>query len=279
MAVRRHPLDPITSFSNPKIKQVRALRQRKARQESGQFLVEGIRPVGEAAAAAAAGRAVSIEMLLYAPERLDSEFALQLVSEQGQAGVPCYPVAPAVFESLSEKENPPGLLAVVRLDQPEIESLNVLNFSWGVALLAPQDPGNLGTILRTIDAVGASGLLLVNDPATGRFSCDPYHPSAVRASMGTLFWLPVVSVTFSQFAAWISERGYHLFGTSAHASQDYRTANYPRPTVLLLGSEQEGLAPQHTALCERLVRLPMQGRASSLNLAVAAGVMLYTMIE
>lgn len=273
-------MEPITSFSNPKIKQARSLRQRKARQESGLFLVEGIRPVGEAAAAAAAGRPVGIEMLLYAPDRLESDFALQLVQEQSQAGVPCYPVTTAVFESIAEKENPPGILAIVRLEQSPLESLTPLNFPWGVALLAPQDPGNLGTILRTIDAVGASGLILVNDPQTGRFSCDPYHPAAVRASMGTLFWLPVVSVIFPQFAAWTAEGGYHLYGTSAHGNQDYLAASgYLRPAVLLLGSEQEGLAPQHAAICERLVRLPMLGRASSLNLAVAAGIMLYAMLE
>ena len=273
-------MEPITSFSNPKIKQARALRQRKARQESGQFLVEGIRPVGEAATAAAAGRPVGIDMLLYAPDRLESDFAWQLVQEQSQAGIPCYPVTTEVFESISEKENPPGILAIVRLAQPPLDSLTPLNFPWGVALLAPQDPGNLGTILRTIDAVGASGLILVNDPQSGRFSCDPHHPAAVRASMGTLFWLPVVSVSFSRFAGWIGEGGYHLYGASAHGSISSRTAGgYLRPAVLLLGSEQEGLAPEHMAICERLVCLPMLGRASSLNLAVAAGIMLYAMLE
>ncbi len=273
-------METITSFSNPKIKQARALRQRKARQESGSFLVEGIRPVGEAAAAAAAGRPVAIDMLLYAPYRLESDFALQLLQEQSQAGIPCYPVTAEVFESISEKEHPPGILAIVRLEQPSLDSFTPLNFPWGVALLAPQDPGNLGTILRSIDAVGASGLILVNDPLSGRFSCDPYHPAAVRASMGTLFWLPVVSVAFSRFATWIGEGGYHLYGTSAHGSISYRAAGgYPRPAVLLLGSEQEGLAPQHTAICERLVRLPMLGRASSLNLAVAAGILLYAMLD
>ena len=108
----------ITSYSNPKMKQVRALRQRKARQESGLFLVEGIHPVGEAVAAAAAGRDVAIETIVYAPERLASEFALRLVAEQSLAGIPCYPATPEVFESISEKENPQGILAVVRLAQP-----------------------------------------------------------------------------------------------------------------------------------------------------------------
>jgi RNA methyltransferase, TrmH family len=273
-------LNLITSNSNQKIKQVRALRQRKARQESGLFLVEGIHPVGEAAAAAAAGRRITIETILYAPERLTSEFALGLVEEQSQGGVPCYPATPEVFESISEKENPQGILAVVRLAQPELDELNPANFPWGVALLSPQDPGNVGTILRTIDAVGASGLLLVNDVESGRFSCDPYHPAAVRASMGTLFWYPVLTVPLLQFAGWINTHAYHLYGTSSHAVEDYKAARgYPRPAVLLLGSEQAGLAPQHIDLCERLVRLPMYGRASSLNLAVAAGIMLYAMID
>src|SRR5690606_31870596 len=109
------------------------------------------------------------------------------------------------------------------------------SFPWGVALVAPQDPGNVGSILRTIDAVGASGLLLLDS------SVDLYHPGAVRASMGAIFWLPVVHATFDEFAAWSRRNGYHIFGTSAHGARDYReVTDYPRPCILLLGSEREG---------------------------------------
>ena len=259
----------ITSRNNPKIKLARAMRQRKTRQESGLFIVEGIRPVGEAVQAGAA-----IDSLFYAPELLKSEFALELIQAQLQAGVACYTTTSEVFEALADKENPQGLLALVRQPECSLEALNPQNFPWGVALVAPQDPGNLGTILRTLDAVGASGLLLLES------SVDIYHPSVVRASMGALFWHPVVAASFDEFAAWSRQHGYHISGTSAHAALDYRELpGYTWPRILLLGSEREGLNQEQMQVCEVMVRLPMRGRSTSLNLGVAAGVMLYAMLE
>ena len=258
----------ITSRSNPKVKQARLLRQHKARQSRGLFLVEGIRHVGEAVEAGA-----SIEALYYAPDLLKSEFGRQVVESQDQAGTPCYALAPEVFASIAEKENPQGILAVVHQKLARLGQLNPHNFDWGVALVSPQDPGNLGTILRAIDSTGASGLILLDD------SVDPYHPNAVRASMGTLFWYPVASASFNEFARWTSVNGYHIYGTSAHADLDYRQMHtYLRPRILLMGSEREGLSHQQAAVCEQLIRLPMRGRATSLNLGVATGIFLYAML-
>jgi TrmH family RNA methyltransferase len=205
---------------------------------------------------------------------LKSDFALKLVAEQEARGVPCYPVAARVFESIAEKENPQGLLAVVNTRAPHLEQLSPDNFAWGAALVSPQDPGNLGTILRTIDAVGASGLLLLNG------GVDPYHPAAVRASMGALFWRPIASASFDEFVRWTRQHSYRIYGTSAHADQDYQSlpACTP-PFILLLGSERQGLTPEQTAACDVLLSLPMHGRVTSLNLAVAAGVMLYAMLD
>jgi RNA methyltransferase, TrmH family len=258
----------ITSRSNPKVKQARALRQPKARQASALFLVEGIHHVGEAIEAGA-----GIDSIYYAPELLKSEFGLQLVESQEKVGIPCYALAPEVFASIAEKENPQGILAMVRQRHARLKQLHPQNFDWGVALVSPQDPGNLGTILRAIDAVGASGLILLEE------GVDPYHPSAVRASMGALFWYPVASSSFSEFAGWASAHGYHIYGTSAHASLDYRQIqSYARPRILLMGSEREGLSPTQAAICEQLIRLPMRGRATSLNLGVATGIFLYSML-
>ena len=262
----------ISSSTNPKIKQVRLLRQRKYRQESGLLVVEGIHPVGEATAAAPNG--CRIDSIFYAPDLLKSNFALGLIEQQAQQGIPVYPVTREIFTSVADKENPQGILALVRPRLFELNGLNPNIFPWGVALVAPQDPGNIGTILRTIDAVGASGLILLDA------SADPYHPSAVRASMGTLFWYPIVQAPFNQFALWASGNGYTLYGTSAHGSLDYRQLeHYSRPAILVLGSEREGLSEEEITSCDFLLRLPMHGRVSSLNLAVAAGVLLYTMLE
>jgi TrmH family RNA methyltransferase len=259
----------ITSRANPKIKQLRLLRERKHRQAAGLYLIEGIRPVGEAVEAGA-----PLEALYYAPDLLDSPYARELVHSQFAAGLPCYALSAEVFEAVAGRENPAGLLAVGRARWTALADLKPDNFPWGVALVAPQDPGNIGTILRTLDAAGASGLILLES------SADPFHPGAVRASMGMLFWHPLAQASFDEFAGWAAQYGYHLYGTSAHASLDYRAVpRYERPRVLLLGSEREGLSAEQAQACEAVVSLPMRGRATSLNLAVAAGVMLYAMLQ
>jgi TrmH family RNA methyltransferase len=261
-------MELISSRNNPKIKQVRALHQRKARQEARLFLVEGIRHVGEAVEAGAA-----VEAIYYAPELLKSEFASQLVALQAKNGVACYATSPEVFKSLAEKENPQGILAVVCQPEHSLAELKPGIFTWGVAMVSPQDPGNLGAILRTVDAVGASGMILLES------SVDIYHPAAVRASMGTLFWYPVVQAAFTDFQHWVSIHSYHVYGSSAHAKSDYLQARpYLTPRILLLGSEREGLTSAQQSVCESVVRLPMHGRATSLNLAVAAGILLYAML-
>jgi TrmH family RNA methyltransferase len=189
-------------------------------------------------------------------------------------------VAEEVFAGLAEKQNPQGLLAVIRQPHQTLQELDPPRASWLVALVAPQDPGNIGSILRCIDAVKASGLLLLDDPAHNQHSADPYHPGAVRASMGALFWYPLVQAPFAEFAAWAAGQAYHVYGSSARASQAYdQVGSYARRRVLLLGSEREGLFPNQAAACQTMLRMPMLGRVTSLNLAVAAGVMLYKMLE
>lgn len=259
----------LTSRSNPRIKEIRALRQRKARDESGLFLVEGIRHVGEAFEAGA-----QIETICYAPEHLTSPFAIQLVASMRARGVTCLELGADVFATLAEKENPVGILAVVHQPRITLDQLGPENFPWGVAIPSPQDPGNIGAVLRTVDAVGASGLLLLDGGA------DPYHPAAVRASMGALFWYPVVQATFQDFQDWARRQTYTLFATSARGQSGYQDPGiYRRPGILVLGSERQGLTPEQISACDVLLRIPMQGKVTSLNLAVAAGVMLYAMHE
>jgi RNA methyltransferase, TrmH family len=261
----------ITSRNNPKVKQVRSLRQRKQREATGLFLAEGIQPVAGAVQAASAGKTgTSIEYIFFSPELLTSDFARQLVEEQLRQGTPCFSAPGEIFRSIAEKDNPQGILAVVRKAETRLADLSPANFPWGVALESPQDPGNIGTILRTIDGVGASGLILIDS------SADPFHPNAVRASMGALFWLPWVRTSLEDFKAWAIAYKYNIYGTSAHGSIDFHSIHrYPSPFILLMGSEREGLSPEALEVCDQLVRLPMHGRISSLNLAVATGIMLY----
>jgi TrmH family RNA methyltransferase len=138
----------------------------------------------------------------------------------------------------------------------------------------------VGTILRTIDAVGASGLLLLSSGETISGLVDPYLPGAVRASMGALFWRPVIQATFKEFTNWSQKHGYHIYGTSAHGAVDYMSIHqYEHPAILLLGSERAGLSAEQAEICDQLIQLPMHGHATSLNLAVAAGVMLYELLQ
>lgn len=255
-------MELITSISNPFIKQIRSLRHKKARSESGTFLVEGIHHVGEAVDAG-----WEVDSIVYAPDTLSSAYARELVARLADLKIKTQPVAATVMESLADKENPQGILAVVKNKPRTFEDVN--SATKLAALVSPQDPGNLGTILRTVDAVGADALFLLDG------GVELYHPSVVRASMGTVFWKPVVQTSFTDFIAWARGRGIQIIGSSSKANMDYRTHVPHEPWALLLGSEQKGLSPGQISACDVTVSLPMRGRASSLNLAVAAGVLLY----
>ena len=249
----------ITSLSNPLIKKARALRQRKARAETGQFIVEGLHHVGEALEAG-----LEIDSILYSPDVLISDFGRGLISRVMPAA---QPVSAQVMESLTDKDNPQGILAVVHQRLTRLDDLGPVRI--GAAVVSPQDAGNVGTILRTLDAVGADTLFLLDG------GVDPFHPTSVRASMGTIFWKPIVQTSFNEFINWSRGLGYQLIGTSAHAKQDYLELKPYRPWIIVLGNEQKGLSLEQIKACDVSVSLPMHGRASSLNLAVAAGILLY----
>jgi TrmH family RNA methyltransferase len=251
----------ITSLTNPLVKQARSLRQKKARAETGFFVVEGIHHVGEAVAAG-----WEVKSVLYAPDLLTSEYARELVS---RPSLMPQRVSAQVMESLADKENPQGIIALVRQRQDKFPNLREASLKTGVALVSPQDPGNVGTILRTLDAVGADALFLLDG------GVELYHPTVIRSSMGTIFWKPVIQTSFDDFVAWARTESYQLIGTSAHADVDYRTLVPNLPWILVLGNEQKGLSPDHMKACDVTISLPMKGRVSSLNLAVAAGVLLY----
>lgn len=253
----------ISSLSNPLVKRIRALRQRKGRSESGQFLAEGLHHVGEALEAG-----WDVAAILYAPDVLTSDFGRALLASHPEK---LQPVSRDVMQSLADKENPQGILAIVRQRHETISDL--LTVRRAVALVSPQDPGNVGTILRTMDAAQTDALLLLGG------GVDPYHPTSVRASMGAIFWKRLIRASFDDLQAWAAGRGVQRIGTSAHASIDYRQFKPIEPWVLVMGSEQKGLSREHLASCDVAVSLPMRGRASSLNLAVAAGILLYHFSE
>ncbi len=254
----------ISSTSNQRIKSIRSLHHRHERDHTGLFFVEGIRIVAEALQMGA-----SIETIISAPSLLKSQFAQDLIQTQQEQGINHLEVTADVFKSLSTKDGPQGIAAVLRQQWEPLEQIRLASDTLWIALDAAQDPGNIGTILRTSDAVGATGMLLLGPCA------DPYDPGALRASMGAIFSQRLVKASFDEFAQWKHFQQYTVVGTSDAATSDYRQARYQRPLVLLMGSERQGLAPQQQAICDLMVSIPMVGRSDSLNLAVATGIVLY----
>jgi TrmH family RNA methyltransferase len=254
----------ITSHANQRIKQIRKLRDRKERQSSGLFLLEGLRIVGDAF-----DQSARIECLVFAPELLKSEYGESLVQKADMEGIPVLEVSAEIFRSLSSKEGPQGIAAVAHQEWLGLADLHLTSEDLWVALDSIADPGNLGTIMRTLDAVNGRGVILL-DHCT-----DPYDSSSMRASMGSIFTMKIVKASFEEFAAWKTCEEVRVVGTSDQADCDYEAADYSLPMVLLMGSERMGLQQHHFDLCDEVVSIPMRGAMDSLNLAVATGVMLY----
>lgn len=255
----------ITSQQNPLVKRIKRLKQKKYRREEGAFFAEGLR-----VALAAVESGAPVEALIWSPELLTSETARQVVAEQQAAGVAVTEVARPVYEALSERDNPTGLGAIVHERWASLEELPIDEESIYVSLVGAADPGNLGTVLRTIDAVGASGLILAGD------TVDPFHPTAVKASMGSLFTVPLSqAASVEALLHWATLRGLQTVATSAWAASSFWEAEYAFPLLLLLGREGEGLPAAVLAAADLAVSIPMQGNVTSLNVAVAAGLMLY----
>jgi len=179
----------------------------------------------------------------------------------------------AIIAKLSGKSNPQSIIGIyedhpVKLENIERNAANI----WLVAQ-ALRDPGNLGTILRTGDAVGAGGLILIDD------CVDPFSVEAVRASMGAIFTQKIVQSGWQDFIHWLRSGDGQLVGTSLNTDQDYQSVRYQAPTFLLVGNEAQGLPPEYEAECDMLVKIPMMGKADSLNAAISMAVMAYEILN
>ena len=255
----------ISSAANPVVRRMRLLGDRKHRRREGAFVVEGIQPVWQAVEAGA-----DVEVLVVAPDLLGGSPAAEMVAGQEAAGTRVARVTGELFARLSARDGPSGLAAIVRARVPGLASLPVTPGSVFVALHEVGNPGNLGTIIRTADAAGAAGVVLVGAAA------DPFDPVAVKASMGALFAVPVARAAGpAEFFAWAGGAGVCVVTTSAKAPISFWDAGYPRPVALLLGAEGAGLPDEVLAAGDVQVRIPMTGTAESLNLAVAAGLLVY----
>ncbi len=254
----------ITSHSNETLKRIRSLREKKYRVREGLFLAEGMRIVAEAVEAGAVPR-----MLVHGEEAAGHPLLRRLAAVTENAGGDVIETTREILAKLSSKDNPQSLLGVFAARETALEEIDrTAAFAW-VVCQSLKDPGNLGTILRTADAVGAGGVILLDQ------SCDPYSVEAVRASMGALFTQVVVQTDGTSFLRWLRQGPGQLVGASLNTSHDYQAVRYERPTFVFMGNEQSGLPADYEAACDALVKIPMVGKADSLNVAVSCAVLLY----
>lgn len=255
----------ITSLTNDAVKAIRALEMRKTRRETGLFVVEGTSIL-----VSARELGFKPETLVYLAGSAAAGIPKGLVDGALKSGAECLEVSAQVLEKLSGKDNPQTMLGVFRQawhEPPQPPALSS-DDAW-LALEEVRDPGNLGTIIRTADAFGVRGVILVGSCA------DPYSREAIRATMGSIFAVPLIRMPHENFAALVAAWPGDTIGTHLDAREDVRSASYRGPVLTIMGSEGPGLSPGLTAACKRLVKIPMAGRLDSLNLATATAITLF----
>ena len=252
----------------PLVQELRQLRSRQERERTGTFYIEGNRIVAQALQSP-----YEVSLGVIAPDLLMGDHAHQTAAALRASDAPIVEMSPQAFGSIAFKENLQGIGAVVRARLEGLESVRLAAGVGWVALDNVGNSGNLGAILRTCDAVGVEGIILLGQ------TTDPYHPAAVRASMGAIFTQRLVRASYQEFMDWKALHGYQVIGTSGEATVNYRAASYSSPCILLMGSERLGLTPAQQAACDLTVSIPMIGTGDSLNLAVATSVVLYEMFH
>ncbi|WP_018184775.1 TrmH family RNA methyltransferase [Kaistia granuli] len=254
----------ITSLTNPTIKDIRALALPKNRKESGLFVTEGMKLVADAVE-----EDWPIKILVYGAKVADHPVVKRVATTAHARGGDVLEVSEAVLSKITRRDNPQMVVGVFEQKLTPKSEIRPGPAGVWVALEGIKDPGNLGTIIRTADAVGAEGVILVGD------TVDPFGVEAVRATMGSIFHMKLARMGVDEFKAWRKGWPGIVVGTHLSGKSDYRTIDYDRPVMLFMGNEQSGLPEDLAATCDHLVKIPQAGRADSLNLAIATGVMLY----
>ena len=253
----------VTSLANPTVKDIRALGMRKVREEAGLFVAEGLKLVADAIEGG-----WPIRILVHRSGE-DRPALARAVAATRRAGGEVLEVTGDILEKLSRRDNPQTVIGVFAQRLERLGDVRIGEGEIWVGLDRVRDPGNLGTIIRTADAVGAAGIVLIGD------TTDPFGLEAVRATMGSVFSVRLASATSDAFLAWRRGTRALVVGTHLSGDTDYRAVDYAGPCLILMGNEQQGLPDDLASACDRLVKIPMRGQADSLNLAVATGVMLF----
>jgi TrmH family RNA methyltransferase len=257
----------ITGFSNPTVKALRSLRDKKHRKREGKFLAEGLRLLTDARQS---GRLP--EMLVMAEGRDEHPLLSALIAEVEAAGGEVVETSPEILSKVTGKDNPQAVLGVFAEFDTGLAALDRADAPIWLVVQALRDPGNLGTMLRTGDAIGAGGLILIDECA------DPFSAEAVRASMGAVFTQAIAQAPWAEFVAWLRQGDAQLVAASLRDAVPYRGAPYRAPCFILVGNESRGLPEEYEAACDLRVTIPMRGRADSLNAAIAGAVLGYEVL-
>jgi RNA methyltransferase, TrmH family len=256
--------DPaITSPKNPRIRAAAALRDRRARDEAGRTLVDGARELDRALTSGAAVETVFVDDAgLTTP-------GVETVARARAAGAEIVAVGRAVLGRLAYGDRSEGLVAVVAIPDQSLRELDVGPDPLVIVLEAVEKPGNVGAVLRSADAAGADAVIVAN-PRT-----DLFNPNAIRASLGTIFTVPVAAGLSSEVHAWLEEREVRVLAARVGSSLSYTEVDFRGPVALVLGSEADGLTEAWTGDHVTSISLPMHGVADSLNVSITAAVLLY----
>jgi TrmH family RNA methyltransferase len=256
--------ETISSLQNPRVKEAIKLRQRRDRDRTKLFIIEGYREILYAVKSK-----VSIEQLFYCPDFFLGENEDALITEAITLGAKTVPCSPHVFEKLSYRDRPDGLLAVAKQLNYSLDNLPLSQNPFLVVAEAIEKPGNLGTILRSSDAVNVDGLI-VCDRCT-----DIHNPNVVRASVGTLFTRPVIETSTTNTLAWLKKQNIAVLAATPSAAANFTEVDLSGPVAIVVGTEQYGLSEQMMNEATLQVRIPMMGQADSLNVAMATTLLLY----
>ncbi|WP_455481988.1 TrmH family RNA methyltransferase [Bartonella sp. B35(2025)] len=255
----------ITSLNNPIIKNLKALNQKKNRNREGFFMAEGLK-----LAIDALNLRWTIHTLIFSKSKTSNAAIENIAARTVANGGFVVKTSQKVMESITHRDNPQTVIGIFKQKWHPIEIIKNRTKDVYIALDRVRDPGNLGTIIRTADAVGAKGVILIGE------TTDPFSPETVRATMGSIFSIPLYRCDESTFLNWSVHFKGTIVGTHLKGSTDYRTIDFKKgPIILLMGNEKQGLPDVLANRCDQLARIPQSGRADSLNLAIATAIMLY----
>lgn len=255
----------VTSLANPLVKDIKALALKKFRDQQNAFMAEGLKLVIDAL-----DLGWTIKTLIFAKSALGNQAVEKVAARTVASGGDVLEVSEKVLTAITRRDNPQAVVGVFTQRFVPLKDIRPKSDDVWVALDRVRDPGNLGTVIRTVDAVGAKGVILVGE------TTDPFSLETVRATMGSVFAVPVAKTTPDAFLAWRKDFPGTVAGTHLKGAVDYRSVDFGnRPVLLMMGNEQQGLPDNLANACDKLLRIPQAGRADSLNLAVATGVMLF----